>query len=406
MASLIGSTRFTRIHDGVRAVAAMADSRRILQVIQAPQRRGAETFALQLSAALRDRAWESTIVSLFPGDPRFTDAAEVAGVWGGTLGDRHPAGPLSLGLVRAIADRIAAAGQPLVQANGAATLKYLATTRLLTRGRWPLIYRTIGMPSYWRRDRLRAAAYRWWFRQADLVVAVCRRAAKELIEHVGLPAHQVAVIPNGVDAAPFLTQTAGVRARVRAEAKVLPDEIVLAHVGSLSPEKNQGALIRVGASLRNRGIGARLWLIGDGPQRPALETAVREASMDGMVWLAGVRGDVADLLAGADLLVLPSLTEGMPAAAIEASLSGLPVVAYDVGGIDEVVRHGQTGVLVAAGDEQALLAAVMRLALDGRLREAMGAAARTACQAFEIGRIAAQYAEVYNSLRNGRSVHA
>jgi hypothetical protein len=85
--------------------------------------------------------------------------------------------------------------------------------------------------------------------------------------------------------------------------------------------------------------------------------------------------------------------------------SGLPVVAYDVGGIDEVVRHGQTGLLVPAGDEPALLAAVVRLASDRGLRDAMGAAARTACRAFEIGRIAAQYAEVYAGVRNGRGAH-
>ncbi|HET8679698.1 MAG TPA: glycosyltransferase, partial [bacterium] len=123
-------------------------------------------------------------------------------------------------------------------------------------------------------------------------------------------------------------------------------------------------------------------------------------------WLAGTRGDVAGLLAGADMLVLPSLTEGMPAAIIEAGLAGLPVVAYDVGGIDEVVRHGETGMLVAAGDERALVDAVVRLAADRGLRQAQGAAARTACRVFEIGRIAAQYADIYARMRNGQYAHA
>ncbi len=380
---------------------------RVLQVIQTPQRRGAETFALQLSTTLRDRAWDSTIVSLFPGDARFTEAAHGAGVWGGTLTRHRPWGPLSPRLIRSIAKHITAAGAPIVQANGAATLKYLATTRLLTRGRWPLIYRTIGMPSYWRRDRLRAAAYRWWFGQADLVVAVCGRAAKELMEYVGLPPHRVAVIPNGVDAAPFLLESAEARARVRAEGSVAPEEIVLAHVGSLSPEKNHGALIRLIGSLRDRGVAARLWLIGDGPERGAIEAAIQAAGLDaGRVWLAGTRADVAGLLAGADLLVLPSLTEGMPAAIIEAGLARLPVVAYDVGGIDEVVRHGETGMLVAAGDERALTDAVFQLAVDRGLRGAQGAAARIDCQRFEIGRIAAQYAEIYARVRNGQYAHA
>lgn len=384
----------------------MSNSLQILQFIQAPQRRGAETFALQLSTALRDRAWRSTIISLFPGDERFVRSAEAAGVWGGSLSSRHAGGVLSLRLVRSVMRRIGEAGHPVVQANGAATLKYLATARLLMRGRWPLLYRTIGMPSYWRRDPIRAALYRGWFRQADVVVAVCQRAADELVRTVGLPARQVRMIPNGVDARPFLSRSGGVRARVRAEARVEADEVVLAHVGSLSPEKNHHALVRLTAALRDRDIAARLWLIGDGSQRGAIEAWIREARLADRVWMPGVRNDVADLLAGADLLVLPSLTEGMPAAAIEAGLSGLPVVAYRVGGIEEVVQHERTGLLAAPGDEAELQAAVTRLVLDRDLRSSMGAAARTACQAFEISRIAAQYAEVYAGLGNGRKPHA
>jgi glycosyltransferase involved in cell wall biosynthesis len=377
----------------------------VLQFIQSPQRRGAETFALQLSKALRDLAWQSTVISLFPGDDRFVGSAEATGVWGGSLGARA-GGALSPGLLRRVIHRIGQAHRPVVQANGAATLKYLATARVLMRGRWPLLYRAIGMPSYWRRDPIRAALYRGWFRQADVVVAVCQRAADELVHAVGLPSRQVRVIPNGVDAAPFLAEPAGARARVRAEARVEPGEVVIAHVGSLSPEKNQRALIRLTGALRDRGLPARLWLIGDGPQRPSIEAWVREAALGERVWMPGVRQDVADLLAGADLLVLPSLTEGMPAAAIEAGLSGLPVVAYRVGGIEEVVQHARTGVLVAPDDEAALEAEVARLALDRDLRSAMGAAARAACQAFEIGRIAVQYAEVYRGLRNGRGPDA
>ena len=375
--------------------------RQILQVIQAPQRRGAETFALQLSKALEDQAWQSTIVSLFPGDERFVSSAEAAGVWGGALSARA-GGLLSPGLLHTLASRIAAAGEPVVQANGAATLKYLATTRWLTRGRWPLVYRTIGMPSYWRRDLFRTAAYRWWFRQADLVVAVCQRAAHELAEQVGVPAGRIRVIPNGVDSVPFLARSHDARARVRAEHTVPPDAIVVIHVGSLSTEKNHGALIRAGVAMHEDGIPTRVWMVGDGPLRGAIESMVRDAGLSTRVWLAGVRSDVADLLAAADLLVLPSLTEGMPAAAIEAGLSGLPVVAYHVGGIDEVVQHDKTGVLVPAGDEQALQAAVIRLARDGHLRELMGAAARTVCQQYEIGRVAAEYARVYAGLRRDR----
>ena len=383
-----------------------SSSHRILQLIQAPQRRGAEVFALQLSTALRERDWQSTIASLFAGDERFVHAARAAGVWDGTLGGRRAWGLLSWKMLRAIASRIDASGYPVVQANGAATLKYLATVRRLGGGRWRLVYRSIGMPSYWRRDPLRRAVYRWWFRQADLVIAVCRRAGAELVESMGLPARQVVVIPNGVDTGPFLSRSAEVRLRVRAEASILPGEVVVAHVGSLTSEKNHAALIRAAAALHCNGAAVRVWIIGDGPERGAIQRLVRDAGLGRQTWLAGVRSDVADLLAAADLLVLPSLTEGMPAVAIEAGLSCLPVVAYTVGGVDEVVRHDRTGLLVPAGDEAALQAAVARLVRDGRLRKAMGEAARTACLVYEIPRIAAQYAEAYTRLLDGQPADA
>lgn len=378
------------------------DNRRVLQVIQAPQRRGAEVFALQLSTALRAETWPSTLVSLFPGDARFVESAEAAGVWGGTLGERQGRGLFSWALMRRLAARIDASGHQVVQANGAATLKYLATARRLGQRRWRLVYRSIGMPSYWRRDPLRVAAYRWWFRQADLVVAVCRRAGAELTGAAGLPTRKVTVILNGVDARPFLERPAGVRALVRAEAAILPGEVVVAHIGSLTREKNHGATIRVTAALRDRGASLRLWIVGDGPERAAIEGVARAAGVSQLTWFAGVRTDIAALLAGADVLVLPSLTEGLPAVVIEAGLSGLPVVAYNVGGLDEVVQHERTGFLVSPGDERALQGALARLVEDASLRQAMGEAARTACLSFEIGRIAAQYAEAYAGLLNGR----
>jgi glycosyltransferase involved in cell wall biosynthesis len=289
---------------------------------------------------------------------------------------------------------------PIVQANGAATLKYLATARMFGLGQWRLIYRTIGMPSYWRSDRLRTYAYQWWLRQADLVVAVCERAGEDLVRNVGLSRSRIKVIPNGVEAHPFLDRPPDARARARAEGGAAAGDLVVIHVGSLSAEKNHGALVRAVAALHGAGLPVKLWIIGDGPQRPAIATMIREADLTEHTWLPGVRSDVGDLLAGADVLVLPSLTEGMPAVVIEAGLSRLPVVAFNVGGIDEVVRDGETGLLVAVGDEPGLQAAMTRLATDRGLRRVMGDAAGTVCVEFDIGRIASRYADVYDGLLN------
>jgi glycosyltransferase involved in cell wall biosynthesis len=206
------------------------------------------------------------------------------------------------------------------------------------------------------------------------------------------------VIPNGVDAAPFLHLSNGARVRAREMGSADSSDVVLVHVGSLSPEKNHPALIRLLARLRHRGIKARLWLLGEGPERASVERYVEDAGVHPYVWFAGSREDVPAVLAGADIFVLASRTEGMPAALIEAGLAALPSVVFDVGGVSEVVVSGITGWIVPAGDEDALSEAVVSLAESPSMRAAMARRAREECMRFDIRRIAADYASVYAAL--------
>jgi glycosyltransferase involved in cell wall biosynthesis len=368
----------------------------VLQVIKAPQHRGAEVFALQLSQALPAAGWQSLIVGLDRGDIVFARAAQAAGVWGGTVSSGGRGLPVRWESLRGLRAHLASAHFSIVQANGAATLKHLGSLKF-AGSRVPLVYRSIGMPSYWRRDVLRKVFYRLLFRYVDTVVAVCNKARDELLER-GLPADRVVVIPNGVDTSPFLDLPAGARRRAREAGAAAPADVVLVHVGSLSPEKNHGALIRLLARLRGGQVPARLWLVGEGRERGAIEREIEHAGVRPYVWLAGSREDVPAILAGADIFVLPSTTEGMPAALIEAGLSGLPAVAYDVGGVSEVIADGVTGWVVPASDDDALHAAVVRLAENPALRAVMARAAAEACTRFDIRRVAASYAAVYAGL--------
>ncbi len=120
----------------------------------------------------------------------------------------------------------------------------------------------------------------------------------------------------------------------------------------------------------------RVLLVGDGPLEASLRQYVRDAGLERWVAFAGYREDIPRLLAGADLYVLPSLSEGMPRSILEAMAMELPVIASDIRGCRELVRHGETGLLVPPADPRALAEALRRLAGDAALRRQMGQAGR------------------------------
>jgi len=145
-------------------------------------------------------------------------------------------------------------------------------------------------------------------------------------------------------------------------------------VGRLKAPKDFLTLVRALAALPAGSFDALI--VGDGPDRAELETEIRRLGIEESVELSGERDDVPKLLAGSDVFVLSSRSEGLPVSVLEAMAAELPVVASAVGGLAELVEDGATGLLVPAGDERALTEALRRLIDDADLRRSMGAAGR------------------------------
>ena len=225
-------------------------------------------------------------------------------------------------------------------------------------------------------------------RDAAFVVTISE-ANRRLIEgwYGAAAAARVAVIHCGTDPTVFHATDVAEAEASSAPASAATDppatlEIVV--VASLQPQKGQRVLVDACAILRDRGRSVRATLIGEGTERPALEQRVRELALDGVVTLAGAlpRDRVANLVGAADVVVQPSVvlasgkTEGIPVALMEALAAERAVVASRVSGIPELVRDGETGLLVPPGDPTALADAIERLAGDPGLRAALGAAGR------------------------------
>jgi glycosyltransferase involved in cell wall biosynthesis len=152
---------------------------------------------------------------------------------------------------------------------------------------------------------------------------------------------------------------------------------------------------------------ARATIVGDGPEREVLADEIRRLGVGGAVDLAGERDDVADMLAAADVFVLPTLSEGLPMSVLEAMAAGLPVVAAAVGGVPELVDDGETGLLVPPGRPDAMAAALGRLAADPALRRRLGAAGRRRAEAhFDFEACRRAHVELYRELLAARDARA
>lgn len=223
-----------------------------------------------------------------------------------------------------------------------------------------------------RRERL----YRIAMRATDHVVAVCAAARERLAGSGVRPREALLSIPNGIHVDRFAPADADARARLASMLDLPRASRMVGTVGRLHRAKDQASLIRAFARLLADVPDAALVLVGDGALRGELEQLARSEGVAHRVRLLGDRGDVAELLRGLELFALPSLTEGYSVALLEACAAGLPIVATDVGGNCEIVRHGVNGLLVPARDIDALAAAMSRVLGDAALADAMARAGR------------------------------
>lgn len=231
----------------------------------------------------------------------------------------------------------------------------------------------------------------------DRYVPVSHELRGWLESVVRIPERKLQLIDNGVDTERFHAGT-GAGAT---EAWQDPDAFVIGTVGRLQDVKDQATLIDAFAILRRDlpGEQLRLVLVGDGPLRPALEAHVRAAGLQDSVWFAGARADVAPVMRSFSLFALSSIAEGTPVTMLEAMASELPVVSTAVGGIPDLVAHGNSGTLVPAGDARAMAAAMIPYVRDRALARRHGAAGRARIeQKYSMRAMLAAYVALYDEL--------
>lgn len=206
-------------------------------------------------------------------------------------------------------------------------------------------------------------------RVVDRFLPVSRHVETRLVSQ-GIPAAKLGLIRNGIDPERFeVARDADLRTALAGDSTA---PVVLT-AARLVPQKAIGVLLAAAALVP----GVIFLLAGEGPDRPALEARAAELGVSSRVRFLGARLDMAELLAVSDLFVLPSLAEGLPISILEAMAGAKPVVATRIGGIDEVVLEGETGLMVPPGDAEALAAAIRRVLADPELAWRLGQGGRT-----------------------------
>lgn len=245
---------------------------------------------------------------------------------------------------------------------------------------------------------------RFHLRFMDAVVAVSDGQA-EKVRRAGVPENKLHIIRNAARLDAFRTPQPEYREKLTSLAGANANEKIIVAAGRLSPEKGFAVLLEAAGEINRTGAGHRIVVFGEGVQQGQLEKRIAELGLEKHFILAGFCDDLDHWLPWADIVVLPSFTEGLPNVALEASAAGVPVVATAVGGTPEVVRDGFNGLLVPAGEPSLLAARILELCRDEPRRAAMGESGRRFMQLnFSFEGQALAYQQLLESLVQQRPV--
>jgi L-malate glycosyltransferase len=233
---------------------------------------------------------------------------------------------------------------------------------------------------------LRALADRF----ADLVLANSDAVGEAWTDANPALASKVRVIANGID----------VQTKARTRKRERPKVICVANLISY---KGHQTLLEAAAVVARRTRAWSLLLVGDGPKRAAVESEIERLGLSDLVTLLGQRDDVDELLDEADLAVLPSYTEGLPNAVLEAMAHGVPVIATDVGGTASLVETG-AGIVVPPRDQAALADALQAMLFDAERRRRAGREGRRLVETrYDVTRMRDETLALFRELRRART---
>jgi glycosyltransferase involved in cell wall biosynthesis len=360
---------------------------KILQLIQKPQRRGAEIFTVQLSEELMANGHEIKLVALFA-HPQEIDFSGPFSLLNRPLSKRFFDFQGWLQLCRLIQEF-----QPdFVQANAADTLKFAVFSKLFFGWNSKLIYRNANQMGDFIRGFWHRLFNLFLVNRVDGVVSVSEASQLDFLQTFRFPKKKCIAVPIGIVPGEIETKLG--------EVQTLPEIPYLLQMGSLVPEKDPLAMLEIFECLCKNFPHLQLVYLGSGRLSEALSSQIQQRGWMDKVRIIPNQENIFPLLAQAKALVMPSKIEGLPAVILEAMYCRVPVVAFGVGGIGEVLKSGNTGWCVRPGDQKGFVEAVEEvLEIDeGRKKLILDAAAELITSDYSLSVIASRFERFYRQI--------
>jgi glycosyltransferase involved in cell wall biosynthesis len=342
---------------------------RIVHVVDSLECGGLERVVTDLAKAQQAAGHEVSVFSISDTEG-FKQELLQAGI---PVVEGHKRGGLDLRVIKALRQWVRSQSANVVHAHNFVP-NYHAAAALLGLGQPPVLVCTchdMGMRLSNRKLRL---LFTVSLRRTARVAMVGQQVHEQYIKSGMVPRDRALAVLNGIPVDRF-TLTPERRQQARQALGLSADALVLGCVGRLAALKNHARVIEVMPALLQQHPALKLVIVGDGPMHAALVEQVERLGLGGSVLLAGQRSNVADLLPAFDVFALPSQTEGLSIALLEACATSLAVVATRVGGNPEIIKDEQTGLLVPVDDNPALQQAIARLLGDAAWRQQLGASA-------------------------------
>ena len=329
---------------------------KVLQLIQKPQLRGAEVFASQLSTHLNLCGNTAILVSVFSGTATLPFNGNVISLNGNPKGRLY-----DIGAWKRLAKIIKDEKPDIIQANAGDTLKYAVFSKIVYRWKQPIIFRNASTISLYIKTLPQKIWSGFLFRFTDRIISVSNTSANDFSELFPTYRNKVTTIPIGIEDAESTTEGKCIE---NSSEQLNGHELRIIHVGGFTFEKNHPELIEIFELILNKKQAAVLYLVGDGPGKNQIEEIVRLKGLGSKIKFLGFQKNPMEHIRRSDVLVLPSIIEGLPGVLLEAFYCKIPVVAYDVGGIKEIVKNDETGRLVPKGDKSAFADGILEATLD------------------------------------------
>jgi len=382
-----------------------AEPLRVLLVVDSLDGGGAERHVVGLAVELGRRGHQVTVACSVVAGARGPAHADLvaalarAGVPVVALTRRLAKRRVSPAFARGLRRLVRAGGYDVVHAHIWASTVAAAVA---TAGTGVPLLLTEHTEAPWRSPAHQVAS-RWVYARAQAILAVSSAIAALLRDGYAVPADRIhTVLPAVVTLAGPPVRPAPVDPVGAAGRRPGP---VVGLVCRLAPEKGGDVLLRAAALLRPALPGLRVSVVGDGPVRPTLEALARRLGLADAVAFCGFQPDAARLIAGMDVLAVPSRSDGSPLVVLEALTAGVPVVASAVGGIPDQVRDGREALLVPPGDAVALAAALRAVLTDPARARALGAAGRRRAAGLTHGRMVDEVEDAYRRARAATARH-